>query len=120
MNPTKALVTGAVALTAFASVLGIAYAQVETTTEPMEPTAQTQQVPEIVTPAEPGAEQTLAPAPQTEEQRQQQLQQEQMQQSQTQQSQTVTPETQWQQQAPATQEPLPSESSAPAPRADRN
>ena len=33
MNATKSLVTGAVALTAFASVLGLAYAQVENSTE---------------------------------------------------------------------------------------
>ncbi|WP_343631121.1 hypothetical protein [Roseateles sp.] len=122
MNATKSLVTGAVALTAFASVLGLAYAQVENT----DPNAQTQQQQYPSTQTDPTqqavpAEQSMTPAdqPASGAEQSQQMQSE----AQSQQSQPQSSE-QWQtQQQPATQEPLPSEPTAagtPAPRADRN
>ncbi|MBO9686848.1 MAG: hypothetical protein J7598_09570 [Mitsuaria chitosanitabida] len=124
MNATKALVTGAVALTAFASVLGLAYAQVENT----DPNAQTQQQQYPSTQTDPTqqavpAEQSMTPADQpasgAEQSQSQQMQTE----SQSQQTQPQSSD-QWQnQQQPATQDPLPSEPTAagtPAPRADRN
>lgn len=104
MNPTKSLVTGAVALSAFASVLGIAYAQVETT-EPQSTDQQYQT--QSTDPAQTmPADQTLQQQPQSE---------------------PATPATpadqQWNQDAASQQEPLPTDPTAagtPEPRADRN
>lgn len=119
MNPTKSLVTGAVALTAFASVLGIAYAQVENQTEATQPTTVQHAYPTQATdPAQPmPADQQAAPMDQATPE------------AQSQQSTTnQTPEQQWQSQTPTSQQdPLPTEptsagapADAPAPRADRN
>lgn len=121
MNPTKSLVTGAVALTAFASVLGLAYAQVENPTETTQTQAAQQQYPSTQTdPSLQAADPSMTPADPaasaTEPQQQTQSEA---------QSQQVQPQStdQWQTQQPATQEPLPSEPTSagtPAPRADRN
>lgn len=123
MNATKSLVTGAVALTAFASVLGLAYAQVETT----DPNAQTQQQQYPSTQTDPTqaapAEQSMTPADPSASAAEQSQSQQMQTESQSQQTQPQSTD-QWQnQQQPATQDPLPSEPTAagtPAPRADRN
>ncbi len=123
MNATKSLVTGAVALTAFASVLGLAYAQVENSTESTQTQSAQEQYPATQTdPAQQAvpAEQSMTPADQSAPNSQ-------MQQTQPEaQSQQTQPQSsdQWQnQQSPSSQQPLPSEPTSagePAPRADRN
>ena len=130
MNVTKPLVTGAVALTAFASVLGLAYAQVENSTESTQPQTQEQQYPATQTdPAQQAApaEQSMTPADQSQQQSTDPQSQSQTQPQQTQpeaQSQQAQPQSsdQWQSQQ-GQQSQLPSEPTSagtPAPRADRN
>ena len=65
MNATKSLVTGAVALTAFASVLGLAYAQVENTAESAPTQATQEQYPATQTEQQAPADQSMTPADQS-------------------------------------------------------
>ncbi|SEL84639.1 hypothetical protein SAMN05216359_11952 [Roseateles sp. YR242] len=119
MNPTKSLVTGAVALTAFASVLGLAYAQVENPTDatqtPVVQQEQSSQSTEAAMPAD-------QPASDVNAQSQYQSEAQSTQSNTTQQPQSQ--DNAWQNQnAASQQDPLPTEptsAGAPAPRADRN
>jgi hypothetical protein len=123
MNATKSLVTGAVALTAFASVLGLAYAQVENPTDTTQTPALQQQQPAQTTDPVAPAEQSMPAndpaannaAPQSQMQSEAQS---------TQSTQAQQPADQWQNQNPTSQQdPLPTEPTSagtPAPRADRN
>ncbi|WAC73423.1 hypothetical protein OU995_01330 [Roseateles sp. SL47] len=129
MNPTKSLVTGAVALTAFASVLGLAYAQVENTPD----TTQTQSAQQPgspmtdpsqqAVPAEQSMAQSQDPAASSANPQQQTYSESQSNQSLTSQ-QAQTQDNTWQNQnAASQQDPLPTEPTSagtPAPRADRN
>jgi hypothetical protein len=121
MNATKSLVTGAVALTAFASVLGLAYAQVENSTEATPTQATQEQYPATQTEQPAPADQSMTPADQSNQATTQQQQT--TPEAQSQQTQPSSTD-QWQnQQQPATQDPLPAEPTSagtPAPRADRN
>lgn len=115
MNPTKSLVTGAVALSAFASVLGIAYAQVDST----DPATTNQQVQTQSTDQAIPAEQSMQQSDPANANPQSQTYSE----AQSQQS-TPSNNQQWNQDATSTQqEPLPTDPTAagtPEPRADRN